>query len=850
MPFNFKETENRLNSFWKEESVFKYNFNSSKPTFSIDTPPRYASGKMHIGHAFHYSHIDIVAKYHRLKGKEVFFPLCFDVNGMPIEVNVEKKYGIRMRDYDRQAFVKLCEEFADGNIQAMINQFESLGITADPSLYYKTSSEFYRKFTQISFIKMYSKGLIYKGTHPVNWCPRCETAIAESEIVYEDREVNLNVIRFKGNGFELLISTTRPELIPACVSIAVNPEDERYKEFVGKEVEIPLFERKVTTVTDEDVEMGFGTGVDMICSVGDRADLKMIYRHSLPFLKSIDETGRLTELAGKYSGIAVKEAQKKIIEDLKSSGHFISSSKIRQNVGTCWRCGSPLEFLQKEQWFVKSIDFKDELKKWVEGLEWHPEFMKKRMDDWIDSLSWDWVISRQRYFATPIPVWECEKGHPIVATEEQCYVDPLVEPPPVLNCPICNRELHGSTEVFDTWMDSSISPLFNTFYLRDESLFSKLYPMSLRPQGQDIIRTWAYYSLLRGNQLTGKNPWREVMVDGNIMAPDGRPMHASWGNVVDPEMLINKYGADSFRYFTAMCSLGEDTAFRERDLVRGQRFVNKIYNLINFLSFYKGKATLEGKMRPADHWIIRELNATIEQTDEAMSKYQFDRAIRTLEDFIWHKVADNYVEIIKHRIEVKRTYETIYNVLLSSLIMVSPIFPFIAEDSYQRCFRDMEGKTSIFEYLFPSAMEFSDEEAGIGGKTIEAVSLMRDLKVKAKISLSDSLSEALVFSSSPIALDDEDLKGTLRAERLSFRQEMIDEKIEGIKLSPELYSDLRQEAGAFIEFLKSNPEIMRTEIIPYNGRQIRTSQIVLTRSYAVEGKEVNCGHGFCVAVRK
>ncbi|MGC8562462.1 MAG: valine--tRNA ligase [Thermoplasmata archaeon] len=850
MPYDFKESEKKWSKFWNDERIFQYNFNSKKPTYSIDTPPRYASGKMHIGHAFHYSHIDMIAKYHKIKGEEVFFPLCFDVNGMPIEVNVEKKYGIKMREYDRQKFVKLCEEFAESNIQAMISQFSSLGITADPSLYFKTDSEMYRKYTQISFIRLYKRGLAYKGKHPVNWCPRCETAIAESEIVYEERDVFLNDIKFSGDDLEIVISTTRPELLPACLAIAVNPKDDRYAQLVGKEVKLPLLGKKVPVIADDEVLMDFGTGAEMICSVGDKADLKMIYKHSLPFLKSIDEQGRLTDVAGKYAGLTVKEAQKKIIEDLKASGDFISSTRIKQNVGTCWRCGTPLEFLQKEQWFIKSTEFKEDLKKWADKLDWYPIFMKKRLDDWIDSLSWDWVVSRQRYFATPIPVWECKNGHTVVAEESQCYVDPLIDPPPVKECPICHEPLKGSEEVFDTWMDSSISPLFNTFYERDERLFSKMYPMSLRPQGQDIIRTWAYYSLLRGNLLTGENPWKSIMVDGNIMAPDGRPMHASWGNVVDPNVLLEKFGADAFRYFTASCSLGEDTAFRERDLVRGQRLMNKIFNLVSFLEFYKGKQTQDDELRPSDHWILRQMNTMLKQVEEAMNNFELDRAIRVAESFIWHDLADNYVETIKHRITGLRTYNNFYRVLLSSIIAISPIFPFIAEDSYQRAFRSKEGKKSIFELQYPDGASFSPDDAKIGERTIEAISMMRDLKVKDKISLSEGVKKASILSSKEVKVDEGDVKGTIRAEILSYESGQIEEKIQSLKLTPEMYSVLRDKAEVFVEFLKENPGVLNGETIEFAGMKVKSSDITVIKSYSILGRSVNCGNGFCVSISK
>ena len=848
MPYNIKESEEKWRDYWAKEKIFEYNFYSDRPTFSLDTPPRYASGKLHIGHAFHYSHMDFVAKYKRLKGNEVYFPLCFDVNGMPIEVNVEKKYGIRMRDYPREEFVKLCEKFADENIDAMTNQFKLLGVNADPSLYYRTDGEYYRKLTQISFIKMYKKGLIYKGTHPVNWCPRCETAIAESEIVYEERDVDLNEIIFKGDDFDIIIATTRPELLPACLAIAVNPHDKRYSNIVGKEVEIPIFGRKVKIIADQDVLTDFGTGAEMVCSVGDKDDLKMIYRHSLPFMKSIDERGKLTEIAGKYAGLDSKEARKQIIEELKKEELFLGSKKISHNVGTCWRCGSPLEFLQKEQWFVKTVEFKEDMKKWANELKWHPLFMKRRLDDWIDSLSWDWVISRQRYFATPIPVWTCENGHDIVANEEQCYVDPLIDAPPSEKCPICGSNLKGSDEVFDTWMDSSISPLFNTFYESDEKLFKKLYPMNLRPQGQDIIRTWAFYSILRSRLLTDRNPWEEIMVDGNIMSPDGRPMHASWGNVIDPLVLLDKYGADPFRYFTAQCSLGEDTPFKERDLIRGQRFVNKIHNLVNFLEFYDKKQTEEGEIRPVDHWIIRELDSTINEADEHMANYQYDLAIKKLEDFIWHKFADNYIEAVKHRMNQKIAYNIVSKVLLSSIIMIAPIFPFISEDSYQRVFREKRNKKSIFDELWPGIETYNEQEAIKGESTIEAISLIRSLKVENRIPLSLEISEATVYPIGNYELDAEDVKNTIRAKELKVINKRINEEIISIKLSPEIYTKLRDKASSFQEYLLNNLYLLKQKEIFYEGMKIETDKISSVKKYSVEGINVSCGNYFCVSI--
>jgi len=846
MPYDIKKSEKAWMDFWQRERIFQYNFNSEKPTFSIDVPPRYASGRLHIGHSFHYTHMDFVARYKRLRGFEVFFPLCFDVNGMPIEVNVEKKYKIRMKDYKREEFNKLCEQFANENINGMIEQFNILGVSLDQSLYYRTDAEYYRKITQITFLELLERNLAYRALHPVNWCPRCETALAESEIVYEERDVFLNDIIFKGDNFEITISTTRPELLPACLAIAVNPNDERYKHLIGKEVEVPLFGKKVKIIGDENVLMDFGTGAEMVCSVGDKDDLKMIYSHGLPFLKSLDERGRLTSIAGKFAGLDADEAKKAILEDLKSSGFLISQKKIKHNVGTCWRCGHSLEFLQKEQWFIKTLDFKEELIKAARQIKWYPEFMRVRLEEWINSLSWDWVISRQRYFATPIPVWYCKNGHIIPAKKDQCYVDPLIDKPPVEKCPICNENLEPSDEVFDTWMDSSISPMFLAFYARDPKLFEKLYPLSFRPQGQDIIRTWAFYTILRSKLLTGKIPWYEIMVDGNIMAPDGRPMHASWGNVIDPLVLIDKYGADPFRYFTSQCSLGEDTPFKERDMVRGQRFINKIYNIVNFLIFANGIERTEDELRPVDHWINQRLSETIRESTLYMEQYSFDKAMKIIEDFVWHDLADNYIEVVKHRISGKETFKNLYNTILKSIIMLSPMLPFISEDSYQRFFRDKEGKKSIQHLSWPEPSEYDENQSKIGESTIEAISILRSEKAALKIPLNQEVENAIIVPKGSEEFDLEEIMGTLNIKNISILKENFKTEIVDIKLSANGYKKFKGDSNEILKLVRENPSLLKERTI--KGYTLEEGDFEIVEENSFNGKKIKCGKHCCASI--
>ncbi|MCJ7516480.1 MAG: class I tRNA ligase family protein, partial [Methanomassiliicoccales archaeon] len=470
-------TERKWQKKWKEWELYRFDQSSSMPVYSIDNPPRYTSGSLHLGHATGYSLIDFAARYHRMRGYNVFFPLCFDVNGTPTEVRVEKKYGITKLSMPRQDYIKLCSEYATSFIEQMTVQFEMLGESMDPSIYYQTDAPYYRRITQISFLRMLAKGLVYKGTYPVNWCPRCMTALADAEIEYLQGATKLNFIKFqiKGTDDFVVIATTRPELLCTCQLVAVHPDDSEKRDLVGRALLTPIYGREVNVVSDPKVDPGFGSGTVMICTIGDKDDLQWVMKYNLPLERGIDEQGKMTEISGKYVGLSVKEARKRAIDDLREAGILLEQKEVEQNVSTCWRCHELIEFLQVPQWFLRTLDFKKEVLTKSDEIRWFPEFMKVRLRDWVDSLEWDWVISRQRYFATPIPIWECVECEQVVpAREEDCYVDPTKDPPPVDKCPKCGGELKGCEDVFDTWMDSSVSPLYNTYWLRDMKKFERL----------------------------------------------------------------------------------------------------------------------------------------------------------------------------------------------------------------------------------------------------------------------------------------------------------------------------------------------------------------------------------------
>ena len=782
--------EKRWEEMWKTEEVYRFDPESDKPVFSIDNPPRYTSGPLHLGHATGYSLIDFVARYKRMRGYNVFFPLCFDVNGTPIEVKVEKKHGITKLDTPRQEYRRLCEEYANGFIEEMTHHFEILGESMDPSIYYQTDAPYYRRVTQLSFVELFERGLVYKANFPVNWCPGCMTALADAEVEYRDNVNKLNLIKFQiadaGEDDYVLIATTRPELLCTCQAVAVHPDDKEKAHLVGRELVTPLFGRRVKVISDPKVQMEYGTGFVMICTIGDKDDLEWVMKYHFPLEKGIDEMGRMTELAGKYAGMPVAEAREAAIEDLREAGILVEQRDNPQQVSICWRCHTPIEYLQVPQWFLKTLDFKDKILERADQINWHPEFMKTRLRDWTNSLEWDWVLSRQRIFATPIPVWECaECGHAVCATREMCYCDPTLDAPPVERCPECGGELVGCTDVFDTWMDSSGSALYNTYWGRDEELHKRLFPMSMRPQSHDIIRTWAFYSILRSEQIEESVPWNDIMIHGFIMAPDGTPMHSSIGNVIDPIPILETYGADALRYYAATCSLGIDHAFREKDVVRGRKLCNKVYNLGQFAARHIGNAPAEmpADLHVSDRWILTKYSRTVETVTECFENYQFDRAMRAVESFLWHDLADNDVEMVKGRVDEAAEY-TMYTVLLGGLKMLAPFMPHVTEEVYQSLYREREGAKSIHLTSWPEPVMFDGEAEAEGELLKDILAAVRAWKSEKKVPLNAPLGLLEIVGAGAAVLQNTlgDIAETTKAAEVRVAPEAkLTEEVVGVK---------------------------------------------------------------------
>ncbi len=797
------EIEPKWQKKWEELGVNNFDRDDHEtPVYSIDTPPPYPSGEFHIGNALNWMYFDFVTRYKRMRGFNVLFPQGWDCHGLPTEVAVEKKHNIRKHDVSPEKFRELCIELTEENIKHMREEMKSLGLSIDWTTEYRTMDPEYFGKTQLSFIQLYNKGLIYRGEHPVNWCPRCETAIADAEVEYENKHGQFNYIKFKVSGEDdhIIIATTRPELLPACVIVAVYPGDERYQKYVGKELEVPLFGQKVKLVEDSSVDPEFGTGVVMVCTYGDKADVRWVVQHKLPVIKCIDEQGKLTEVAGKYEGMASEEAKKAIIKDMKAVGLVEKQEPLQQNVGVCWRCGTPVEILVKDQWFLNVLSLKDEALKGAESVRWVPEHMKLRMLDWIRNMDWDWVISRQRLFATPIPAWYCSKcGEHIVASEDQIPVNPYKDTPSAGKCAKCgNTDFKPEKDVLDTWMDSSITIAMHAGW---PDIDPRLFPADLQPNGTDIIRTWDYYLLVRHLALLGKVPYKTIMINGMVFGEDGRKMSKSLGNFVETTRARDLRGADALRQWAAIGgSTGSDIAYSEKDINFGYKFLRKLWNATRFAARHLEQVDpnvdqSKLKFRPTDNWILSRLNRLVRDVTQYMEDFKFNRALGEIHKFVWQEFCDMYIEEVKHRLyEEDDTSDaarfTLYQVLWTVTRLLAPFTPHFSEEIYQVQFAANAKKDSVHQTEWPEPVEdlISDEAEKLGELVNGVISAIRQFKSERDMALNVELPSVSVTAKREdvarlLEKASEDIMGTTKVKKLNIGTgDVGDTEVQGLDL--------------------------------------------------------------------
>lgn len=742
-----KKIELELLEAWKREGIdsFKVRPDSDKPILVIDTPPPYPSGKWHVGGAAHYAQIDMVARYFRMKGWNVLVPWYADRNGLPVEVAVEKKYNILAHEVastpeGRKKFLELCKRELDEVEKQLVAIWRRLGCSFE---YWRngTDSEEYRRITQATFIEMWRRGLVYEAERPIIWCPRCKTSLSEAEIEHRERRGKLYYVkwRVKETGETIVIATTRPELIAATRAVAYNPGDKRYKGLKGLHAIVPIYGFEVPILEHPSVDPSFGTGLVMVSSYGDWTDVMMVNDLGLKPKVIIDKNGRLTEEAGFLKGLSIDEARKVITDELRRKGLIEKEEEVIQSIPVCWRCKTPVEIIHVKEYFLKQLEFKDELKRLALSLNIKPEKHRRKLLDWIDSLKMDWPISRTRYYGTEIPVWVCKRCGSKIVPEPGKYYRPWIDEPPFDKCPVCGapREyLVGETRVFDTWFDSSISVLYVSGYLRNLKLYEKVFereeqPYTLRPQGIDIIRTWLYFTLLRVWLLLGKPAFRWVRLTGMGLDPKGRAMHKSLGNVIDPEPVIERYGADAFRFWAAAAAkLGDDYRFSEQLVRTGQLFASKIWNIARFVSMFPRPARSEVELRPLDKLILARLNKVIREVDKAYGE-ELDvyRPATILYEFLWNEFASHYLEMVKNRAynrdgsytdeEQKAAWYTLHRVIDSSLRMLAPIMPFVTDYLY----RSLYGRSVHLE-------KFPEPEPGLDDIRLEDLEEIKEINTK------------------------------------------------------------------------------------------------------------------------
>jgi len=747
--YDFNCVEEKWVESW-DPSVYHFDWQSDKPQYIIDTPPPYPTGNFHIGNALNWCYIDYVARYKRMRGYNVMFPQGWDCHGLPTEVKVEELNHITKNQVPREEFRLLCEKLTEEAIERFHQSMGRLGLSIDWSNEYVTMRPEYYVKTQTSFVRMHEKGLIYREDHPVNWCPRCGTAIAFAEVEYDSRTTTLNYMRFVSADGEMQIATSRPELLPACVAVAVHPDDQRYQKFIGKKVRVPLFDYEVPVLADPVVDTAFGTGIVMICTFGDKQDVRWWMEHHLPLRQAIDREGHLTAVAGPYAGLSVGQAKERIIRDMQKEEIIFRQEPLEQNVGLCWRCKTAIEILSERQWFVRINP--EEIKKTAEEIEWVPPHMQVRLKNWADSVEWDWCISRQRIFATPIPVWYCRScGEVLVAKEEWLPLDPNQTRPPI-RCRCGSDDFIPEKDVLDTWMDSSISALAVAGWPDREDL---RMPTQLRPQGHDIIRTWAFYTILRTKSLEGVRPWDTILINGMALGEDGHKMSKSLNNFIRPEEVFATNGADALRQWGAMGgSPGNDIMFQWKEITAASRFQQKLWSIFRFsLPLI---ADVKADPGQVDRWLLGELDRLVIRATKAMEAFQFDETMKAIRGFAWETLADNYIELVKARLygpdspEKRAAQSTLYRAIETVARLMAPFTPFISEEIFHTL-----TKESVHVQSWPEPAGIEVDPAGQAIKEIAAA--IRRYKAEKGMALNAPLPGIVVYSD--LGLETFDLSG-------------------------------------------------------------------------------------------
>ena len=785
--------ERKAQQLWLEHNTYAAKNNPGQ-LYSIDTPPPTVSGALHIGHIFSYTHTDIMARYKRMSGYSVFYPFGFDDNGLPTERFVEKKLDIHAHSMKRSDFIAICLQETVAVEHTFKELWQHMGLSVDWNLDYSTISRRARKISQESFIRLYKKGYVYRKYEPALYCTVCRTSVAQAELDDVEKPSFFNDIVFKtGDGQLLVIGTTRPELLPSCVALFYNPADTRYQHLAGKKAMVPLFGQVVPIMADDQVIMEKGTGLVMCCTFGDKTDIYWFKKYNLPYRQSIGNDGKWVADTGILAGLTAHKARETVLHALKENGLLPAQKQITHAVNVHERCKKEIEYIALSQWFLNILSYKKELIAIADGINWFPGFMKARYTNWVASLGWDWCLSRQRFFGIPFPVWHCANGHIILAEEKYLPIDPQ-ETQYHGSCPECgSTEITPDTDVMDTWNTSSLTPqiCYSLFAHDDSHVFEpqamqEFIPMSMRPQAHDIIRTWAFYTIIKSWMHFDSIPWRDIVISGHVLSDAKEKISKSKeNNKIAPENLLQQYSADVIRYWTASGQLGHDVAFSENQLKIGQRLVTKIWNAFRFIHEHMPKHITEqpARLGPVNEWILHQSSACFMMYHRALDTYELSAALDAIEKFFWHDFCDNYLELIKNQLfnpdqydkeTVHATQWTLYTIGLRILQWYAPYLPHVTETIYQELFSKEEKFLSLHQTRFDGINYTFEKSARLMHHCVSLITHVRTLKTKQQLSLKVELSVLEIISDIEQTLDDlmtieQIIKGVTQAKTIMYR---------------------------------------------------------------------------------
>lgn len=750
--------DSQIQKEWEHASVYATEQHSQKPLFSIDTPPPTVSGSLHIGHIFSYTQTDIIARYKRLGGYNVFYPFGFDDNGLATERFVEKKHKVSGLYMGRSEFVKLCLTESAGMAQEFASLWKRIGISADWRHTYSTISPRAQKISQASFIDLYNKGYVYQKEDPALFCTTCRTAVAQAELDSVDLPSQFNTIEFTAtDGTPLLIATTRPELLPSCVALLYHPDDARYQHLAGTQAIVPVFGMHVPILADDLVQQDKGTGLVMCCTFGDKTDIMWYKKHHLPYRPCMTLEGKWLETTGILAGLKAHIAREKIIEVLKEQNLVKEQKSLVHAVSVHERCKKEIEFVVVKQWFLRILDHKEQFLQALDKVDWYPSFMKSRCIDWIKNLQWDWCLSRQRFYGIPFPAWHCQNCSAVLlAPETALPIDPQEKQFPGGSCPECkSTDIVGDTDVMDTWNTSSLTPYIDLslFSNSEHNTFGKekpnFLPMSMRPQAHDIIRTWAFYTIIKTLLHHDTIPWKQIVISGHVLSKDKDKISKSQGNnPTDPEQLIKQYPADAIRYWTASGHLGHDVAFSETQLKIGQKLITKLWNAFRFIKEHINDAPSK---KPHDlgllnTWILHQAHVTFTEYSKQLEANEFGPALAAVEHFFWNDFCDNYLELIKDQLfhpelytpeAVAATKWTLSHVGLRILQLLAPYIPHSTDTLYGMFFKETMGIPSLHITQFKDVQlpVHVPETVASVATLLDVISAVRKLKTAQELSL-------------------------------------------------------------------------------------------------------------------